>query len=165
MRKELEQKLVGRWPRWFNLEGDVRHTLMSFGFCHGDGWFDILWRLCEDLEPLVTEVEKQTGHPFEVLQVKEKLGGLRFCVNHRRATPFAGASKQQNWSPSPPVKSAASRENGGKAVGLRPCATSMPAHTQQKSDGKKEGGHNVWISNAAALCLELRGLGRSGIHG
>ncbi len=83
MRKELEQKLVGRWPRWFHLEGDVRHTLMSFGFCHGDGWCDILCRLCEDLEPLVTEVEKQTGHPFEVLQVKEKLGGLRFCVNHR----------------------------------------------------------------------------------
>lgn len=83
MRKELEQKVVGRWPRWFNLEGDVRHTLMSFGFCHGDGWFDILWRLCEDLEPLVTEVERQTGHPFEVLEVKEKLGGLRFCVNRR----------------------------------------------------------------------------------
>lgn len=86
MRKELAQKLAGRWPGWFNLEGDVRYTLMSFGFCHGDGWFGILWRLCEDLEPLATEVEKQTGHPFEVLQVKEKLGGLRFYVNHRSNT-------------------------------------------------------------------------------
>ena len=81
MRKELEQKLVGRWPRWFNLEGDVRHTLMSFGFCHGDGWFDILWRLCGDLEPLVAEFEQATGRKFEILQVKEKFGGLRIYMN------------------------------------------------------------------------------------
>jgi hypothetical protein len=74
MRKEVEQKLVGRWPRWFDTEGDVRHTSMSWGFCNGDGWFEILWRLCEDLEPLVA------GHEFKVLQVKEKFGGLRFYV-------------------------------------------------------------------------------------
>jgi hypothetical protein len=47
---------------------------MPRGFEHGDGWFDILWRLCEDLEPLVA------GDEFEVLQVKEKFGGLRFYV-------------------------------------------------------------------------------------
>jgi hypothetical protein len=34
-----------------------------------------VWRLCEDLEPLVAE------HQFEVRQVKEKFGGLRFYVN------------------------------------------------------------------------------------
>jgi len=83
MRKELEQKLVERWPAWFNVGSDPRQTRIADGFCHGDGWFDILWRLCEDLEPLVAEAERQTGHPFEVLQVKEKLGGLRFYVNHR----------------------------------------------------------------------------------
>ena len=52
MRKELEQKLFGRWPAWFNPKGDSSHTLMSRGFLHTDGWFDILWRLCEDLETL-----------------------------------------------------------------------------------------------------------------
>src|SRR5208283_3534018 len=54
----------------------------AMGFRHDDGWFDIIWRLCEDLEPLVAEVEKETGRKFEVLQVKEKFGGLRFYVNH-----------------------------------------------------------------------------------
>ena len=39
--------------------------------------------LCEDLEPLVAEVERQTGLTFEVLQVKEKVGGLRVYVNCR----------------------------------------------------------------------------------
>jgi len=56
---------------------------MADGFRCGDGWFGILWRLCEDLEPLVAEAEKHTSRPFEVRQVKEKFGGLRFYVNHR----------------------------------------------------------------------------------
>jgi hypothetical protein len=84
MRKELEQRLVERYPTWFDTGGDIRHTLMSWGFTHDDGWFDILWRLCEDLEPLVAQFEKETGLHFEVLQVKEKFGGLRFYVNCRR---------------------------------------------------------------------------------
>jgi hypothetical protein len=54
------------------------------GFTHDHGWFDILWRLCEDMEPLVAEFEDAGGPKFEVLQVKEKFGGLRFYVNCRR---------------------------------------------------------------------------------
>ena len=54
---------------------------MARGFEHDDGWFDLLWRLCEDLEPLVAEFERTSGLKFEVLQVKEKFGGLRFYVN------------------------------------------------------------------------------------
>ena len=81
MHKELEQRLVERWPRWFNTRGDIRHTLMPRGFTNDDGWFDILWRLCEDLEPLVAAFEEASGSQFEVLQVKEKFGGLRVYVN------------------------------------------------------------------------------------
>jgi hypothetical protein len=82
MRKELEQRLVERWPTWFNTGGDIRETAMARGFTHGDGWFDILWRLCVDLEPMVAELERAAGRQFEVRQVKEKFGGLRFYVNH-----------------------------------------------------------------------------------
>ena len=57
---------------------------MPRGFTHDDGWFDLLWRLCEDLEPLVAEFAAAGGPKFEVLQVKEKFGGLRFYVNCRR---------------------------------------------------------------------------------
>src|SRR5580704_13157230 len=59
MNKALEQKMVERWPTWFNIGGDIRYTLIPRGSTHDDGWFDILWRLCEDLEPLVTETERQ----------------------------------------------------------------------------------------------------------
>ena len=33
------------------------------------------------LEPLVAKAEKKSGKPFEVLEVKEKFGGLRFYVS------------------------------------------------------------------------------------
>jgi hypothetical protein len=81
MHKELEQKLVEQWSSWFNTEGDIRYTLMPQGFTHRDGWFEIIWRLCADLEPLVAELEKATGLKFEILQVKEKFGGLRVHTN------------------------------------------------------------------------------------
>jgi hypothetical protein len=82
MRKELEQRLVERWPTWFNMKGDIRETLMPFGFACGDGWFHLIWRLCEQLEPVVAAEEAETGLPFQVLQVKEKFGGLRFYPNY-----------------------------------------------------------------------------------
>jgi hypothetical protein len=81
MRKELEQRLVDRWPTWFDTQGDIRHTLMSWGFTHDDGWFEMLWRLCEDLEPLVAAFEQESGLKFEILQVKEKFGELRIHVS------------------------------------------------------------------------------------
>ena len=46
MRKELEQRIVERWPTWFRVDGNVRETLMPFGFAHGDGDFATLnWPL------------------------------------------------------------------------------------------------------------------------
>ena|ERR1700722_10047014 len=81
MRKELEQRLVERWPTWFNTHGDFPDTAMVRGFEHDDGWFDIVWRLCQKLEPMVAKFEQEAGLQFEVLQVKEKFGGLGFHVN------------------------------------------------------------------------------------
>jgi hypothetical protein len=81
MKKELEQRIVERWPAWFNLNGDVRVTMMRFGFVHDDGWFDLIWRLCDSLEPVVAAAESEALRPFQVLQVKEKFGGLRFYTS------------------------------------------------------------------------------------
>jgi hypothetical protein len=56
---------------------------MPLGFQCQDGWFALLWRLCEDLEPLAAELERKLGVHFEVLEVKQKFGRLRVFVNHR----------------------------------------------------------------------------------
>ena len=99
MREELEQKLVERWPTWFNIKGDFRHTAMPRGFTHDDGWFDIVWRLCEDLEPVVTEMEQAGGRQFEVLQVKEKFAGLRIHVNNANDAIRQRIEVPPNWNP------------------------------------------------------------------
>ena len=78
MSPTLNKEFAGRWPTWFNTGGDVRHTLMPWGFCQGEGWFDILWRLCGDLEPLVAEFEQAAGCQFEVLQVLCGVGLYRW---------------------------------------------------------------------------------------
>ena len=82
MRAELERRLAERWPHWFGIDGDSRHMLLPFGFEHGDGWFDLVWRLCDRLESVVAAAEKETGLSFQVLQVKQKFGGVRFYTNY-----------------------------------------------------------------------------------
>ena len=51
MRKDLEQKFKERWPTWFDLDGSPQQTSMAWGFAHGDGWFDLVWQLCEHIAP------------------------------------------------------------------------------------------------------------------
>lgn len=74
MKRELEQKFYNRWPTWF-IRDDPKTSLMCFGFTCEDGWFKVLWELCEQIEPLAPV-------NFQVIQVKEKFGGLRFYINH-----------------------------------------------------------------------------------
>ena len=81
MTPALEQRLVDRFPHWFDRCGDIRETAMSRGFECGDGWFDLIRCLCEKLEPLVAAAEQDSGKKFEVLQVKAKFSSLRFHPN------------------------------------------------------------------------------------
>ena len=60
---------------FFHPEKGPQETLMCFGFEVGDGWFDLIYKLCEDIKAL------NPPEDFEVIQVKEKFGGLRFYCN------------------------------------------------------------------------------------
>jgi hypothetical protein len=55
--------------------------VVPLGLELNDGWFDILWRLCTDLEPLVLRLEAETGRPFGIFKVMEKFGELHFYPN------------------------------------------------------------------------------------
>lgn len=46
---------------------------MAFGFDCGDGWFDLIWGLSEDLQLI-------TKNKIKTVQVKEKFGGLSFYI-------------------------------------------------------------------------------------
>jgi len=97
MSPDLEKKFLSRWPKWF----EKHHSLdpnpkgpfypIWFGIECGDGWFDILWKLCEAIEPLVRE-------GFTIDQIKEKFGGLRFYVDGATDEVYELISKTEELS-------------------------------------------------------------------
>ena len=72
MDKELQNKLREKYPTVMKeYGGDMRQTCMAWGVCCGDGWYDIIDKLCSKLEPM----------GVVAAQIKEKFGGLRFYIN------------------------------------------------------------------------------------
>ena len=57
-------------------EKGPQHTLMCFGFECGEGWYSIIEKLFEDIKKL------NPSKDFEIIQVKEKWGGLRVYTNY-----------------------------------------------------------------------------------
>lgn len=98
MRKELEQKLFNDFPSFFRWrEKGPKYTLMVFGFDFGDGWFDLVYQLCGDIQKLL-EKDPELKKEFIVLQVKEKFAGLRFYVGSATDEIFDRINKAEEES-------------------------------------------------------------------
>jgi hypothetical protein len=98
MRKELDEQLCKKYPLIFkNRHGDMKETLMCWGFECGDGWYQILDSLCANIQSHIDWAKKRRDYEVEkgvqgepgmprtpvveqvvAIQVKEKFGGLRF---------------------------------------------------------------------------------------
>jgi len=73
MDKKLELELVKKYPNLFrDYGGDMKKTCMVWGFCHGNGWYNIIDNIGSRLSELNLEDK------VIAIQVKEKFGGLRF---------------------------------------------------------------------------------------
>ncbi len=83
MKPSLDDLLCARYDALFaGRNRPTSETPMGRGFACEDGWFDLIDRLCADIQ---AEVAKGATQPVAA-QVKEKLGELRFYV-HGRADP------------------------------------------------------------------------------
>lgn len=91
MNKENTEKLFNKYPKFFKDRTDPMKSLMCFGFECDDGWFDLINNLCTDIENWFLNNYEGTGYNgetyyhevpdhFNVQQVKEKYGSLRFYV-------------------------------------------------------------------------------------
>lgn len=80
MKIELEKKLFDRF-KFYNSNSSLMNSLMGFGFECGEGWFNLLWELSINIEKELAKIPIETCDSFEVIQVKEKYGGLRFYTN------------------------------------------------------------------------------------
>lgn len=81
MKAELQQKLFSAFPILYQLkDAPLTDALMAWGFCCGDSWFDLLWRLSLDLEEYNRD---HPENPVIAIQVKSKFGELCFYINDR----------------------------------------------------------------------------------
>jgi hypothetical protein len=95
MSPELDSKLCEKYPKIFvNRNAPMTETCMCWGFDHGDGWYNIIDALCENIQNHIDwknsqreRLLKDNPHNIEVPkevpqvvadQVKEKFGTLRF---------------------------------------------------------------------------------------
>lgn len=81
MKQELDEYLCKVFPKIFaerNLP--MQETAMCWGFDCGDGWFNIINRLCQNIQHHIDwkNKEKEVVAQVVVSQVKEKYGTLRF---------------------------------------------------------------------------------------
>jgi len=76
MNKKNTKKLFDEFD-FFKPNRSITEGLMAFGFECGDGWYKLIYKLCKDIQKELDKNPKLKHH-FEVLQVKEKFGGLRF---------------------------------------------------------------------------------------
>lgn len=79
MNEKLSYKLLDDFPELFR---NRHETSMQRGFECGDGWFDLIYKLAQDIEAVARESGLSPGSPEWPLcrQVKEKMGSLRFVV-------------------------------------------------------------------------------------
>ena len=76
MRNDLDEKLCATFPELFAERTlDPTVSAMGRGFECGDGWFPLLMGLCNSVSLAVECLDMPA---VRVLQVKEKLGCLRF---------------------------------------------------------------------------------------
>ena len=90
MREELDKLLCEKYPKMFvNRHKSMQETCMCWGFCCGDGWYQILDSLCGQIQHHIDwkqEQKEKYGRgdgckQVVAVQVKEKFGGLRFYYN------------------------------------------------------------------------------------
>ena len=74
MKKALQKKLFKRFPKLFvQKDLSIQQSCMGWGIDCGDGWYELLWNLCEQIE--------LCSDGTEFTQVKEKWGTIRaYCV-------------------------------------------------------------------------------------
>lgn len=56
--------------------GEPSVTCMTYGITCDDGWYDLIYNLCEELQSISDKIGKQ----LVATQIKEKFGTLRFYL-------------------------------------------------------------------------------------
>lgn len=73
MREELDAELVKKFPRMFrNRYGDMRETAMCWGFECGDGWYQILLSLCDNIHAHISWKRRMRAMDLRLNRAKKR---------------------------------------------------------------------------------------------
>jgi len=93
----LDAQLVAAFPHLYR----DRHTdpytsdsSLGWGFCCGDGWFDLLWELRSQLDHLIVQLPDDQRDVTRAVQVKEKVGELRVYLRGQGTPAMLAAIEQ-----------------------------------------------------------------------
>ena len=86
MSPELEDKLAERFAfmRYredTNKNGFIDDLYTAFGCEFGDGWYELIWNLCIEIEK--EYIQYPNAPELIIIQAKEKFGGLRLYVSFK----------------------------------------------------------------------------------
>lgn len=101
MSPELDKKLCEKYPKIFaNRNGPPEQTAMCWGFECGDGWYNLIDKLCDWLQFNTDSNNHLPKYANQVVavQVKEKFGGLRFYVDGASDVQDAAISFAESMS-------------------------------------------------------------------
>jgi hypothetical protein len=108
VKKELDEALCAKYPKIFvNRHGDMKETLMCWGFECGDGWYQILDSLCGQIQHYSDWNNDNRAKGYQqykevpqvvAVQVKEKFGGLRFYYNGGDDTIHGMVRMAESWA-------------------------------------------------------------------
>lgn len=76
MDQSLQEKLYTDFPKLFRTK-DLPETkcLMCYGICCSDGWFELLYHMCREIDNICRDLEGDQYPAF--FQIKQKFGELR----------------------------------------------------------------------------------------
>jgi hypothetical protein len=82
MRKELDDKLVAKYPKIFaDRHAPMTQTCMCWGFDCADGWYFLIDNLCACIQGYIDHNSHLNIPQVVAMQVKEKFGTLRFYIS------------------------------------------------------------------------------------
>jgi hypothetical protein len=98
MKQELDKQLCEKYPKIFrDRYADMRVTAMCWGFEHGSGWYNIIDRLCSNIQGHIDYSRKERAHALRYNRVlKRALNGDVAALE--RYYMYPGNKKWTKWA-------------------------------------------------------------------
>jgi len=141
MKQELDEYLCKVYPKIFaNRHKDMTETAMCWGFDCGDGWFQILNQLCNNIQHHINWKNKDGEVVAQVVadQVKEKFGTLRFYYTGGDEYISGLVSMAESMSGVTCEDCGAPGETGGGGWITTLCKTHREGRAQKRAEMFKE---------------------------